>query len=219
MKRVLILIAGLAFSTAALAQSDRDGRWEFGLLVNNQSSESLGGENGSSVDIDSSTGYGLSLGYNFNSRLALSGEFSWNSPDYSATLVEDIGGNAGVPIQINHTLDVYGINIKGTFNLLQGPITPYVEAGFGWMEIDSNVADQPPITGCWWDPWWGYICNTYYSTYSKTQQSYGAAAGVRWDMNNGMSLKGSYGLQEIDTGSSTDDISLEVFRLELLWRF
>jgi len=218
MKRVCILIAGLVLSASAAAQqSNREGMWEFGLLLNNLSSESLSSSDGASIDIDSSTGYGFSVGYNFSERLALSGEFSWNSPDYDAVLISD--DLANTPVEISHELDVYSLFFKGTFNFMEGPFTPYVEASFGWTEIDSNVADSPPVTGCWWDPWWGYVCETFYSTYSKTQESYGAAAGLRFDFRNGMSLKGSYGIQETEASKASGDASLDVIRVELAWMF
>jgi opacity protein-like surface antigen len=218
MKKVLLLVAGLTLSAAAAAQqNEREGMWEFGVLFNNTSSETLSGENGSSIDVDSSTGYGISLGYNFNNRLALGGDLLWNSPDYDAVLITD--DLDGTPVEINHELDVFTINLKGTFNLLEGPFTPFVEAGFGWTGIDSNVQNAPPITGCWWDPWWGYICETFYSTYSKTLQQYGAAVGLRFDLANGLSIKGSYGIQEISTSKATEDLSLDSIRLDLSWRF
>jgi opacity protein-like surface antigen len=217
MKRVLILVAALALSSTAAAQNDREQMWEFGVLINDMSSESLSGENGSSLDVDSSTGYGLLINYNFTNRLSLGGEFSWNTPDYKAVIVPDNG--VGIPEVINYELDVFSYSLKGTFNLIDGPITPFVEAGFGWTEIDSNIADQPPITGCWWDPWWGYVCDTFYSTYSKTRESYSYAGGVRLDMNNGMTLKASYGVQEISTSKATEDASLDVIRVDLTWRF
>ena len=217
MKSLLILVAALALSSTAAAQQDRDQMWEFGVLINDMSSESLSGEMGSSLDIDGSTGYGLSLGYNFTNRLSLSGEFSWNTPDYKAVIVPDNG--IGLPQVIDYELDVFSYSLKGTFNLLEGPITPFLEAGFGWTEIDSNIADQPPTTGCWWDPWWGYVCDTFYSTYSKTREGYSYAGGVRFDMNNGMTLKASYGVQEISTSKATEDASLDIIRVDLNWRF
>jgi len=217
MKRVLAVLAVLAMSSTAAAQNDREGMWEFGLLVNEMSSEQLSGENGSFIATDSSTGYGLSIGYNFSNRLALSGDFTWNTPDYVAVLIPDDG--FGLPEVINHELGVFTYSLKGTFNFFEGPITPYVEAGFGWTNIDSNIADQPPITGCWWDPWWGYVCDTFYSTYDKTRETLTGAAGIRWDMDNGMTLKGSYGIQEVNTSKATEDASLEIYRLDLSWRF
>ena len=109
--------------------------------------------------------------------------------------------------------------IKGTLNFLEGPITPYVEAGLGWTEIDSNIQDQPPLTGCWWDPWWGYICDTFYSTYSKSQESFSGAAGLRWDIDNGLTLKAAYGVLNVKASRASGDANFEMYRVDLAWRF
>ena len=221
MNRVLIVVVALMMSSTAMAQQNsRDDMWEFGLLLNNIGSVKLDGANGSVIDTESTTGWGLTLGYNFNSHWALSGELAWASPDYEALIVPDDGfGNPGTPELIRHELSLFSYSFKGTFNLIDGPLTPYAELGLGWTEVDSNIASQPPITGCWWDPWWGYICDTFYSTYSKTRETYSGALGVRWDLDNGMSLKGSYGLMQVSTAKSTDDADLEYFRFDLAWRF
>jgi hypothetical protein len=217
MNRILVLIAVLALSATAEAQQSRDGKWEFGLTLGNLSGETVTGLNGSFIDSASTTAYGLSVGYNFSKRLALTGEILWGTPNYTASLVPE---NApGTSIDINHEMDLFNYGIKGTFNLLEGPVTPFIEAGLGWTYFDSNVADSAPVTGCWWDPFRGYVCDTFYSTYSKTQEYYGAAGGLRWDLNNAMSLKGSYGMQEIKIDNAAEDLSLEVWRLEVLWRF
>ena len=71
MNRVLILVAALMLSSTAMAQqNDRDDMWEFGLLVNNIGSTKLNGSNGSLIDTDSATGWGMTIGYNFNSHWA-----------------------------------------------------------------------------------------------------------------------------------------------------
>ena len=217
MKRLFAVVAVLALCTTAQAQQSRDGKWEFGLTLGNVSGETVTGNNGSYIDSGSSTAYGLSVGYNFSKRLALSGEIFWATPNYRASLVPDDG--VGTPIEINHEMDLFNYALKGTFNLLEGPITPFLEAGFGWTNFDSNVSDSPPITGCWWDPFWGYICETFYSTYSKTQESYSLAGGLRWDMNNSMSLKGSYGTHEVKIDNAAEDLSIDVWRVDVIWRF
>ena len=217
MKRITLAIAALLLASTAMAQQDRSDMWEFGVSLNNLGSESLSGSNGSFINVDSSTGFGLALNYNFNNHFALGGEFTWNTPDYDALFIPQDPGQE--PQRIRYELDVFGVNLKAVWNILDGPITPYVEAGLGWADIDSNIADQPPITGCWWDPWWGYICDTFFSTYGKTQESYNGAVGVRWDMDNGMTLKGSYGVLKIDTSNATEDAQLDAFRAEVQWRF
>lgn len=190
------------------------------MLIGNLSGDTMDGDNGSSIDTDSSSAYGVVLGYNFNSHFSLGGEFSWASPDYEALIIPDDGfGNPGTPQVIRHEMSLFSYSLKGTFNLLEGPLTPYAELGFGWTEVDSNIANQPPITGCWWDPWWGYVCDTFYSTYSKTRETYMGALGLRYDMNNGMTLKGSYGQMQISTSKASDDANMDYYRLDLSWRF
>ena len=213
-----LAIALLSFSSLASAQivRDRAGTWEVGFQVVDTSSESMSGEQGSGLSVDSEVGWGISGGYNFTNRLALLGDWTWSKPSYQATfLVEDTG-----QLQtINANLSMNTLHLKGVFYFTEGALAPYVEAGLGWTDIDSNIADGPPTTGCWWDPWWGYICQSFYSTYSDTRTSYSAAIGLRWDLRNSMTLRGSYGLLEVDTSSSTEDASVDTFKFDLLWRF
>jgi opacity protein-like surface antigen len=221
MKRVLVLVAALALSSTALAQqNNRSDTWQFDLVVGYLDGDTLSGENGSSIETDNTTIFGLAINYNFNSHWALGGELTWGSPDYDAVIIPDDGfGNPLPPQTIRHEMDLFSYMFKGTFNLLEGPITPYAELGFGWTEMDSNVADQPPITGCWWDPWWGYICNTYVSTFSKTRETLTGALGIRMDLGNGMTLKGSYGMMRIDTSRAAESAEMNYYRLDVGWRF
>jgi opacity protein-like surface antigen len=93
-----------------------------------------------------------------------------------------------------------------------------VQAGLGWTYIDSNVSDGRPTTGCWWDPWWGYVCADFYDTYDDNRFSYGAGAGLRYEFRNGMFVKGSYNLLELDGEGNGADPSFDLWRLELGWK-
>ncbi len=205
-------------ATPALAQStgDRAETWDIGLQVINTSSENFSGESGSSLVVDSDTGWGFTAGYNFSNRLAVMFDMNWVRPDYEATRVLE---GSLLPDIIRAELDIFTYQFKGVFNFLEGPFTPFVEAGIGWTRVDSNILDGPPTTGCWWDPWWGYICDTFYSTYADTRTSYMAGAGLRYDLSNGMSLKASYGILEVDTDNATEDVTLDTWRAEIIWRF
>ena len=86
---------------------------------------------------------------------------AWARPDYNAVLVPDDGSP---DIDIRHTANIWTGQLNGTFVFTDKAVSPFVEAGLGWTNFDSNVASEPPITGCWWDPWWGYICSNFYST-------------------------------------------------------
>ena len=76
-----------------------------------------------------------------------------------------------------------------------------------------------PSTGCWWDPWWGYVCSTFYDTYADTRTAYTYAAGVRWDLSDSIALRASYGKLDMDTSHATKDVSLDTWRAEIVWKF
>jgi hypothetical protein len=84
--------------------------------------------------------------------------------------------------------------------------------------LDSNIADGLPTTGCWWDYWWGYVCRSYWSTYSDTSFSYGGGLGIRWDINGALFMRASYNLLKIDTGGNSNDPTLDMGRIEIGWR-
>ena len=213
---VFAVLALGANSAMAQRSSDRAGTWDFGVAMVDQSAETLDGQQSSTLDIAGRLGWNITALYNLNDHLAFGLDFGWNRPNYEATrIVED----TTLPDTIRSKLDMFSYEFKGAFHLIDGPLTPYVEASAGWTNMDSNIPDGPPTTGCWWDPWWGYICDSNYSTYSKTRFSYGGALGLRFDTPNGIGIKGSYGIKEIDTSNATESASFEVWRLELLWQF
>ncbi|MFB3107004.1 MAG: porin family protein [Pseudomonadales bacterium] len=203
-------------SLPAMAQGDRARTWDVGVQISNLGSANFEGQQGSGLSVDSEYGFGFWGTYNFTNRLGLGFDFNWTQPKYDYTYVPE---NSPVPQTIQHRMDMFTVQGKGVFYFIEGPISPFVEAGIGWTSVDSNIADGPPTTGCWWDPWWGYVCRNFYSTYSDTRTSYSAAIGLRWDLRNSMTLRGSYGLLEVDTSSSTEDASMDTLKFDLLWRF
>jgi opacity protein-like surface antigen len=211
----LALLAGAA---TASAQGDREGTWDAGFTLFDTSSESLSGEAGAGLDVDGDLGWGFTTSYNITNRLAIGGDFLWLSPDYKATQVIDQPGPIDTEVTVDAELDVATLHLKGTFYFMEGDFTPFVEAGGGWTRVDSNIADGPPTTGCWWDPWWGYICTNFYDTYAETQTSWSYSIGLRWDVSTDFSVRGSYGIWEVDSNRS-EDFESEVLRLEFGWRF
>jgi len=145
----------------------RDGKWEASLQVLNSQSVDVSGESSSALEVDSDLGWGFSLGYNLNNHLLLNFEFSSVTPDYQATLIEDDGD----PYEIDHKMDIYQSQFNVVYNFMAQQFTPFIQAGAGWSYLDSNIADGPPNSVCWWDPWWGYVCDYYQNTYNDTRFS------------------------------------------------
>jgi opacity protein-like surface antigen len=217
MVRIVACLALAAVSASSYAQmsSDRAGRWEFGVNLLNTSSESFEGPESTSLDISSDLGIGLSAAYNFTNRLAVQFDLDYLSPKYEADLlIEDTNEIE----TIRARMDVTNLHVKGTFHFREGPLTPYIQAGMGWTAVDSNVADGPPTTGCWWDWWWGgYVCRDFWSTYRDTRSSYTAAFGVRWDYSRDMTFKAEYGILETQGSGFSEDVSIDTFRIAVTW--
>jgi len=214
---ILIIGApGLVQAQAYRGSSDRSDTWEWSVAAIYQGSESAGGGGGSALEMDSAWGLGFNIGYNFSNRLALGGELEWLAPDYKATLVSE--SDPADSLVIDHHFSQFNFRFKGIFNFMEGPFTPYLEAGLGWTYMDSNVADGPPITGCWWT-WYGYVCSNYYSTYSETPFTYGGALGLRYRLQGGTLLKLSYNNYRLDNSGDSADPTLAAWRFELAWGF
>jgi opacity protein-like surface antigen len=209
-KRLLIVLMLIMISTSLHAQrfnqkkihdSDRYGQWESTLLIQGQGGTDESAENGAALSIDDELGWGLTIGWNWTEKWNLAYKFTMVKPDYSATIVPE---DPEMPPQtIDYSMTKYAHQFNVTYHFLQGPITPYIQAGAGWTKLDSNILSRPPTTGCWWDPWWGWICSTTWETFETTEFSYNAGIGIRWDINPLLFMRGSYNREfvKIDAGS------------------
>lgn len=217
--KTAIIIFLLSLSATAAAQSfrvpsadnSRANKWDMSLLIFNNESEDYGSNGGTRLDLDSDTGWGFSVAYNINANIGLGFDFSYVKPRYNAVLIDE--NNEAT--EISSKLDVSTGQFKGIWNIFKGPLTPYVEAGLGWTYLDSNLASSPPITGCWFDPFLGWVCGTFYSTYSDTSFSYSGALGVRWQVNPEFYLRGGYNQTRIDLSSAATDIDLSSWRVDI----
>jgi opacity protein-like surface antigen len=223
-KRIFILFVLLALSTSLHAQrfnkkqiqeGQRGGQWEATVLVQSSQGTSKDFDQGQSLDIDSSIGWGFTVGWNWTEKLNLAYKFTMNKPDYSAVIVPE---DPEIPPQtVNYTLTKYAHQFNLTYHFLKGPLTPYIQAGAGWITLDSNIINQPPVTGCWWDPWWGYICTTTWSTYDTTKFSYNAGLGLRWDINAAVFMRGAWNREFVSTDNGNLDFDTLTLEAGLMW--
>ena len=218
MRAITAVIIFFAVPGIALAQGSRSGSWEWSFAALYQESKSMGSEGGSTLDVDDALGFGFNFGYNFTNHFTLGFDLDFIKPDYRAVLVDDMVMPADTTV-IDHKFSQFNGRLKGTYSFLDGPFIPFVEAGLGWTYIDSNVADGPPITGCWWHPWWGYICSNFYNTFSETSFTYGAGLGFRYHFPGGTFLKASYNVWELDGVGNISDPTITGVRVEFGWGF
>lgn len=210
----------LAAGTApAAAQGDREGRWQFYLPVTYVSGDTVDGGGGSTFDVNDDWGWGFGVGYNLNERLMLGFEITWLTAHYRADIEVDNNGNMRPDdtVSLGGTLDASNLQFVGQFNFLESPFTPFIRGNVGSTYVDSNIPSGPTQGVCWWDPWWGYICDTWRPTFDTNELSYGGAIGVRGDVGNAFFLELSYNQLWIDFDADTP--SFDGVRLNLGWMF
>jgi opacity protein-like surface antigen len=193
----------------------RGGNWEFMLPIIYTDSASFTGQGGASLDINDDWGMGLAFGYNINDHFNINGIMSWSSRSYEATAVLDSGATA----RYSNSMETTSLSLNGTYHFLSGDITPFVSGGIGWMFVDTNIQDGPASGTCWWDPWWGYVCNTYVPTRTEDDISYHAGIGVRFDVSSEVSLQASYNKMWVDFEKASGGMpEFDLFKIECIFR-
>lgn len=218
---VLGMVLGLAAwaPQAVAAESDRAMKWQASLPITFTSGASYDNA-GTSVNVNDDVGWGFAFGYNLNERFMFGVDLTWLSANYEAKIATDFD-NDQIPddsVTVSGTLDASNLQFVGQYNILTGRITPFVRGSFGWTWVDSNIPSGPATGTCWWDPWWGYICNTWQPTYEDTSFAYGVAGGVRAEFADRMYVEGSYNLLWIDFDKAGSQ-SFDGFRVNLGWTF
>ena len=209
---VCVLVAGAG---AADAQ-DREDRWEFSLGTFYQLGTAIDGQGDTGLDTGNDFGFSLGGAYNFSDRLATKFGLQWAGVGYDATaLDEDLN-----PVDISGKYDSFTVSANLVYYLTETQLSPYVGAGIGWTWIDTNVPNGPPITWCWWDPWWGYVCSTSYPTETVNAFSYQALAGLRYTFDSDSTyLQLGYTSQWMDFDSASGTPRFDVITLEFGWIF
>ena len=128
--------------------------------------------------------FGLGIGYNFNNNFGVNAEFSFGYPNYTVTFLgSSLSGEAFM----------HSGNFNVEYNILPGPITPFLSGGIGYLYLDSQVPSGPTSVYCFWDYWWGYACTGSTPTYRNTYLNLNASAGFRWDIGESFFFKTSIG--------------------------
>lgn len=218
MNKYVVAILLLALSVSANAQRDKSRTWEWSFAGLYQDSKNMGSDSGSSLRVDGAVGIGFNIGYNWTDHFTVGVDLDFLRPDYTAILVDDTVVPAETTV-INHELSQFNGRLKATYNFLEGPLRPFVEAGLGWTYLDSNVADGDPIVGCWWHPYWGYICDGFYNTFDETTFTYGIGVGLKYQFVGDSFLKLSYNAWQLDGIGAAGDEDITGMRLEYGWNF
>ena len=124
LKRFLLVVLLMLCSSMVLAQYDhprkkersdfgsRDGRFEASVILAYQTGASESFEGGSSLDIDSSAGWGVSFAWNWTSKLHLSYRLLVNKPKYIAEIVPE--DPTVIPPVVDYKMSKYSHQLKFT---------------------------------------------------------------------------------------------------------
>jgi opacity protein-like surface antigen len=222
--RLTIAAAALALSTFAYADSEREAGWEVGLDVVYQDAATYDFEGGSKLALDDDLSFSFTFGYRISPRLELQFALDWADVDYAANIVRDTNGDGrpdGAGTRASGSLESFTPRMNLQINLFDQPFTPFVMGGVGYSFIDTNIPNGLPQTGCWWDPWYGYICTTYQSTKTSDKFVYQVGAGIRWDLGEYSSLRLAYEvhfIDAIDTSTGTPP-AVNQFKLGFSYRY
>ncbi len=211
---VFALLALLAGATTAGAQH-RAYHWEFTLGALSQLGADLDFEGGSTVATDDDLGFNLAGTYNITDQLATSFGFQWTGISYDAAVVRDDASLS----RIRGSYDTWAMSVNALYHFSDGALAPYVGAGIGWTWIDTNIPTGLPSTGCWWDPWFGWICVRSYPTKTSDAFSYQAILGLRYELSFSTFLRFSYTSQWQDLRRAEDTPRFDVIGLEFGWMF
>jgi opacity protein-like surface antigen len=215
-------MAALGVAQSAAAQSaDREGRWETKLGVVFQNSTDADFNGGTSAEFESDTAFRLGFAYHYTDTIEFGVNLGLGTTDYKASIATDLNsdGNSDGFTDVRGDLEFTTFLANATWNMLPGPFSPFVTGGIGWSWVDTNIANEPPQVGCWWDPWWGYVCTSFQDTRTIDGLTYQLGAGARYDFSDTLAVHGSYRINWIDFDEADGTPDFDGFELSIGWKF
>lgn len=209
LKRIMLVIMMVCLASAVQAQgldghgqgqgnqhgSGRAQHWDFSMQTIYTGSEEFVGEGGSSLSLEDNLGWGFGISYHITENFNLGMNFNWSSINYTAIGVSD--ENPDEPQRYSNSVDLNTTLITAKWNFMKGPFTPYVSGSLGWTLVDTNIFAGYG-SGCYWDPWWGYICGPVTTTYGTDAASYGLGLGARYELTPKFAVSASYDITWLD---------------------
>jgi opacity protein-like surface antigen len=193
------LCAAAAGAAAAQERVPRDRGSEFSIGVAYLDSKTTTFDGGTVVHTESAPGLGFNFDYRLGERWSVGGSMASHRIDYVADIAVN-GFALGAPGDVvDGRLDTNSITGHGTRYFGDWKrVAPYVSAGLGWISVDTNVPQGPPVAFCRFDPWFGFICDAVQPTRTFSDMTATLGAGVRWDISRRLFLDAGFGRRWID---------------------
>jgi opacity protein-like surface antigen len=218
---ILVSATALAASQGASAQMFRSGQaggaagdWEFRIGPVFTESKDVSFNGGSTAHIDSTTGIKFGSGFYVTDNLIIGGNFSYGQSDFNGSVRSNL---ASTSFENGH-VDFSTLTFDATYTFLHGPIKPFGAVGLGWSWANTNIASGPPQTGCWWDPWWGYVCSGYQPTHGSDSFVYQVGAGAQINFNRRFAIDLDYKYTWYDLTNASSSPGIGAVELLFVWR-
>jgi len=205
----------VAYREPDLAMDDGS-PWQTRLGVNYQFSNDADFDGGTTADFKSSTGFLVGLGFDLSDHFEVGANFTYDDRDYDARLA---GDEQGEFFPVKGSLESMGVMFNVNYYFMTGRFTPFITTGVGWNFVDTNIPTEPPQVGCWWNPWYGYICQDFQDTKNVDGFAYQVGAGLRYRLNETFSLTGTYQMSWLDFPKADGTPSFDGLQLILNWGF
>jgi opacity protein-like surface antigen len=189
--------------------TERAERWDFSIQTRYTGSSDFTGDNGESLSLSDDLGWGIGFNYNFNARFNMGFFFNWRSVYYDATVVDD--STPPNSTDYSNVLDTSTVAMSFYYYVMPKKLTPYLTGSLGWTLLDSNITSGIS-TGCWWDPWYGYVCSNYPTSYGADAFSYSLGVGVRLEVSPSVYFNVGYDRNWLDVNVAN---GFNIFRLDL----
>jgi len=161
----------------------------------------------SPIELDFDDDWGLTLGggYHLSNHLYVGGELLFAKSTFSGTSTED-------DTSLQQSMRQWGITGGFEYNLLEGPLTPYLSAGLGFTYLETDDPTRDPAYICR-PGFYGWWCDWYYPVYSDWFFTYYAGVGLRWDISDRSVVRLSYKLNWISASGVTSQVRQDMLAI------
>jgi opacity protein-like surface antigen len=206
---LLVLVVSAGSVMAENGPTNRDKTWDFTIQTRYAGEQVHNGDGGSTATLESDLGWGLGFAYNLNENFNVGFAMTWKNANYTATVVPE--ADPADTRTYSNWMDMGTLALTAEWNVLPKKFTPYLNGAIGWTLLDTNIAADI-YGGCYYDPWWGYVCGTGTSTYGSDAMSYSIGVGLRLEIVESAFLKIGY---EYDGVSHEGTDGVNIFRFDL----
>ena len=141
---------------------------------------------------------GFGVAFHFNEYLAVHADFMFGGATFSGDLPSETGST--VHVKQDAFLQTGRFNVD--YNILKGRLTPFLTGGLGYQYLETELNHLPPVGVCWWDPWWGWICDVHHPYAWETDFTWNVGAGIRWSITDDFFIKATGGAQWLEYGGA-----------------